>query len=130
MELEKLEITGLSNTYAIANVKKEFQKAVDEPWKEVPPWQRYLKKLIADLAVLEQEQERAIDFPQYEKLAGVDNLYSIRHPESRKNVRVIYTIIEGTIVLLTAFLEKNDKLLSLLCSLCSNASKITKSEFN
>lgn len=61
MELEKLEITGLSNTYAIANVKKEFQKAVDEPWKEVPPWQRYLKKLIADLAVLEQEQERAIN---------------------------------------------------------------------
>ena len=108
MELEQLEITGLSNTYAIANVKKEFQKAVDEPWKEVPPWQRYLKKLIADLAVLEQEQERAIDFPQYEKLVGVDNLYSIRHPESRKNVRVIYTIIEGTIVLLTAFLEKND----------------------
>ena len=108
MELEQLEITGLSNTYAIANVKKEFQKAVDEPWKEVPPWQRYLKKLIADLAVLEQEQERAIDFPQYEKLAGVDNLYSIRHPESRKNVRVIYTIMEGTIILLTAFLEKND----------------------
>ena len=54
MELEKLEISGLSNTYAIANVKKEFQKAVDEPWKEVPPWQRYLKKLIADLAVFVQ----------------------------------------------------------------------------
>ena len=57
MELEKLEISGLSNTYAIANVKKEFQKAVDEPWKEVPPWQRYLKKLIADLAVLEQKND-------------------------------------------------------------------------
>ena len=35
-------------------------------------------------------------------------MYSIRHPESKKNVRVIYSIEEGTIILLTAFLEKND----------------------
>ena len=81
---------------------------MDEPWKEEPPWKRYHQKLIEDLAVLEQEKERAIDLQQFEKLNGVDRLYSIRHPESKKNVRVIYTVDEGVIILLTAFLEKND----------------------
>lgn len=108
MELEQLCIEGLDCTYAISNVKKEFKKAVDEPWKDNPPWKRYLKKLIEDLAVLEQEKERAIDLPQFEKLNGSDRLFSIRHPESKKNVRVIYVIEEGSIILLTAFLEKND----------------------
>lgn len=107
MELEKICITGISNTYAISNVRKEFRKAVDEPWKDDPPWERYQQKLIEDLAVLEQEKERAIDLQQFEKLKGVDRLYSIRHPESKKNVRVIYTIEEGAVILLTAFLEKN-----------------------
>lgn len=108
MELEKICIDGIDNTYAISNLKKELKKAVDEPWKETPPWQRYQKKLIADLAVLEQERERAIDLPQFEKLVGIEQLYSIRHPESKKNVRVIYTFYEDVIVLLHAFLEKND----------------------
>lgn len=108
MELEKICISGINNTYAISNVKKEFRKAVDEPWKEEPPWKRYQQKLIEDLAVLEQEKERAIDLQQFEKLNGVDRLYSIRHPESKKNVRIIYAIEEGAIILLVAFLEKND----------------------
>ena len=56
MELEKICITGIENTYAISNLKKEFRKAVDEPWKDIPPWLRYQKKLIEDLAVLEQEK--------------------------------------------------------------------------
>ena len=74
-----------------------------------PPWQRYQKKLIQDLAVLDIEKEQAIDLPQYEKLSGEDKLYSIRHPETKKNVRIIYTIVDGAIViLLVAFLEKND----------------------
>lgn len=88
-------------------MKKEFRKVVAEPWKDDPPWERYQQKLIEDLAVLEQEKERAIDLPQFEKLNGVDRLYCIRHPESKKNVRVIYTIAEGAVILLTAFLEKN-----------------------
>ena len=50
------------------------------------------EKLIADLAVLEQEKDRAIDLPQFEKLTGFDKLYSIRHP-----------IEDDTIILLTAF---------------------------
>lgn len=37
-----------------------------------------------------------------------EKLYSIRHPETPKNVRVIYTIVEGVVILLGAFLEKND----------------------
>lgn len=61
MELEQVCIKGINNTYAIPNVKKEFRKAVDETWKENPPWKRYQKKLIEDLAVLEVEKERAIE---------------------------------------------------------------------
>ena len=42
-------------------------------------------------------------------MSGEEDLYSIRHPESKKNFRVIYTIYEGNIIiLLIAFLEKND----------------------
>lgn len=108
MELEQICIDGINNTFAISNVKKEFRKAVDEVWKKEPPWKRYQKKLIEDLAVLEQEKERAIDLPQFEKLTEVDRLYSIRHPESKKNVRVIYIIEDEAIILLTAFLEKNN----------------------
>ena len=107
MDLEKICIPGIDNTYAISNVKKEFRKAVDEPWKETPPWKRYQQKLIEDLAVLEQEKERAVDLQQFEKLNGVERLYSIRHPESKKNVRVIYTIENDVVILVTAFLEKN-----------------------
>ena len=36
LELEKICIPGIANTYAISNVKKEFRKAVDEPWKDEP----------------------------------------------------------------------------------------------
>lgn len=108
MLLEKIDIVGLENIYALDVVQKEFVKAVNEKWEKNPPWQRYQKKLMQDLAVLDIEKERAIELPQYEKLTGEDKLYSIRHPETKKNVRVIYTIAEGKIIiLLVAFLEKN-----------------------
>lgn len=35
MELDKICITGIFNTYVISNVKKEFRKVVDEPWKDI-----------------------------------------------------------------------------------------------
>lgn len=109
MQLEKIDINGLENIYALSVVQKEFYKAVNEQWKTNPPWKRYQKKLIQDLAVLDMEKECAIDLPQFEKLSGETKLYSIRHPESKKNVRVLYTIVEGKIIiLLVAFLEKNE----------------------
>lgn len=108
MELEKIEIYGLNDIYALSVVQKEFIKAANEQWKEKEPWQRYQKKLLQDLAVLEVEKERAVDLPQYEKLSGEEKLYSIRHPKTKKNIRVIYTIVDGKIILLTSFLEKND----------------------
>ena len=109
MKLEKIDINGLNDIYALDVVQKEFKKAVNEQWKKDPPWQRYQKKLMQDLAVLDIEKERAIDLPQYERLSGEEKLYSIRHPETKKNVRIIYTIINTSIViLLVAFLEKTD----------------------
>ena len=106
--MKKIIINGLDDIYIISNVRKEFEKAVNEAWKEKPPWERFQKKLIADLAVLSELKERAIDLQQFEKLSGEKELYSIRHPETRKNIRVVYTIDEHQIILLTAFLEKND----------------------
>lgn len=108
VELVKIEVEGIENTYAVSMFEKEFHKAVDESWKENKPFKRYQEKLVADLAVLEMEMEKAIDMPQYEKMKGEDDLYSIRHPESRKNVRIIYTIYEDAIIILGAFLEKNN----------------------
>lgn len=108
MELEKICIEGINHTYAISNVMKEFRKAVDEPWKKVPPWQRYQKKLIADLTVLEEKMEGAIEYQNFERLSVEEKIYSIRHSKTKKNVRVLYTIYEGYVILLTAFLEKNE----------------------
>ena len=107
MELQKLDINGLNNVYTLSVVKKEFEKSVNEKWKNQPPMKRYQEKLLANLAVLDVEKEKAIELPQYEKLVGEEKLYSIRHPRTGKNVRVLYTIVEGSIIiLLVAFLEK------------------------
>lgn len=108
MELECIEIEGCEEIYMISSVKKEFSKAVSENWKDNPPWQRYQKKLIGDLVVLQADKEKAIELASFEKVDGEDNLYSIRHPEGKKNVRVLYSITDDReIVLLTAFLENN-----------------------
>ena len=54
------------------------------------------------------EKEKAIDLAAFEKLTNEKDLYSIHRPNSRKNVRIIYTIIDRKIIiLLTVFLEKN-----------------------
>ena len=111
MEIDQIyfeNMEGLDNIFAVSNLKKEFQSAVNEQWKTKPPWKRYQKKLIADLVVLSQEKERAVDLANFEKLRDTDRLYSIRHLKSKKNIRVIYTVDEGAIILLVAFLEKND----------------------
>ena len=111
MEIDQIyfeNMEGLDNIFAVSNLKKEFQSTVNEQWKTKPPWKRYQKKLIADLVVLSQEKERAVDLANFEKLRDTDRLYSIRHPKSKKNIRMIYTVDEGAIILLVAFLEKND----------------------
>lgn len=48
MELEKINIDRVNDTYALSVVKKEFKDAVNEPWKEVEPWQGYQKWLESD----------------------------------------------------------------------------------
>ena len=104
MELEKLEIEGLNDVYALSVVKKEFKKAVDESWRDEKPWKRYQKTLLQDLAILDAQKEKAIVFEQFELLSGTENLYSIRHPKTQKNVRVLYTFTERLeVVLLVAF---------------------------
>lgn len=108
MELEAIEIEGLDNIYAVDVFRKEFIKAVSEEWKNSPPFERYQKKLIRDLAVLELEKERAIDLPEFEKIKDASGIYSIRHPETPMNIRILYYISDnGEIILLTAFSEKN-----------------------
>lgn len=54
------------------------------------------------------EKERAIDLPEFEKIKDTNRIYSIRHPETPMNVRILYYVSDGgEIILLTAFLEKN-----------------------
>lgn len=108
MELERLDIEGLRDIYALSVVKKEFKKAVNEPWSEKEPWKRYQKVLLQDLAILDDQKKEAIVLEQFEQLSETDRLYSIRHPRTQKNVRVLYTITEKLeVVLLIAFLEKS-----------------------
>lgn len=45
---------------------------------------RISKKLLADLAVLDIEKEKAIDLAAFEKLTNEKDLYSIHRPNSRK----------------------------------------------
>lgn len=108
MELEKIGFAGVHDTYALPCVQKEFTKAVSEPWKDESPFERYQKKLIGDLVVLCEYKEQAVIFSQFEKLEGETEIFCIRHPKTPKNVRILYTIQENNIILLVAFLEKND----------------------
>ncbi len=95
--------------YQVDCFTKEFQDAVNEIWVRKSPYKRYQKKLIEDLAVLDDYGENAIKLPQFEVLSNTKyRLYSIRHPKTKKNVRILYVIFEGSIILLTAFLEKNN----------------------
>ena len=57
MELEKISISGISDVYAVSAIKKEFKKAVNQPWKNSEPYPEYQKKLLADLAVLDILQQ-------------------------------------------------------------------------
>ncbi|MBR5732897.1 MAG: hypothetical protein IKX80_05585 [Lachnospiraceae bacterium] len=106
--MELLKLNCFRRIYHVDCFPKEFSGAVSEAWKSVEPYERYQKKLLRDLAVLDDQGEQAIKLPQYEELSQTKyRMYSIRHPETKKNVRVIYVIEDGRIVLLTAFLEKN-----------------------
>lgn len=68
MALEKISISGISDVYAVSAIKKEFKKAVNQPWKNSEPYPEYQKKLLADLAVL--DIEKAIDLAAFEKLTN------------------------------------------------------------
>ena len=43
MELEKISISGISDVYAVSAIKKEFKKAVNQPWKNSEPYPEYQK---------------------------------------------------------------------------------------
>ena len=60
MELEQIVAPGLNNIYSLSVVKKKFRNSVDEPWKITDPYPRYQKKLLEDLAVLDDQKENAI----------------------------------------------------------------------
>lgn len=107
MELIKISIGDITNLFALSAAIDEFEKCSDELWSETPPWKRYQGKLMSELVVLSEHKERAITLAHFEKINSVDGLYSIRNPKTKKNLRVLYTIQEGYIILLTVFLEKS-----------------------
>ena len=106
--MELLKLNTYNRIYQTDCFSNEFSEVVNEGWAKKAPYKRYQKKLLTDLFVLDEYGENSIQFPQFEELSDTKiRLFSIRHPKTKKNVRVIYAIIEGIIVLLTAFLEKN-----------------------
>ena len=106
MEPEKLEIEGLNDVYALSVVKKEFKKAVDEPWRDEKPWKRYQKALLQDLAILDAQKEKAIVLNNLSLYR--ERKICIVYVIHTKNVRVLYTFTERLeVVLLVAFLEKS-----------------------
>ncbi len=110
MELHRIVFDGyeqLDNIYSVPMLEKEFSEAVNEYWLLSPPWKRYQRKLVENLVVLGAYLEGATQLLQFEKLINNPPLYSIRHPNTPKNVRVIYSIEDNCIILLHAFLEKN-----------------------
>ena len=106
MQLVKIDTNGLKDIYSLDCFEKEFRKVAGENWKSDPPFLRYQKKLLMDLAVLDDQKENAIKLPEFERLTDEVGLFSIRHPHSNLNMRVIYTIEEGVVILITVFLEK------------------------
>ena len=107
MKLVKIDINKLEDIYSLDCFEKEFRKAIGEIWKQNPPFLRYQKKLLIDLAVLDDQKENAVKLPEFERLTDEIGLFSIRHPHSNINMRVIYTIEEGFVILITVFIEKN-----------------------
>ena len=81
MELERIVASGLTNIYSLSTVQKEFRNSVNETWKDEEPYPRYQKKLLQDLAVLEDLKEEAITLPQFEKQAWQDGK-KVRLPSS------------------------------------------------
>ena len=59
------------------------------------------------MSVLDDQKENAVKLPEFERLTDEIGLFSIRHPHSNINMRVIYTIEEGFVILITVFIEKN-----------------------
>ena len=107
MKIVKIDINKLEDIYSLDCFEKEFRKAIGEIWKQNPPFLRYQKKLLIDLAVLDDQKENAVKLPEFERLTDEIGLFSIRHPHSNINMRVIYTIEEGFVILITVFIEKN-----------------------
>ncbi len=124
MELEEIGVEGLDDIYIISTARKEFVKAINEEWKDTPPWKRFQKQLIRDLAVLQKEKEKAIDLESFERIVGADDIFCIRHPKTKKNVRILYMITEDkAVIILTAFLEKSTKDYSLAIKKAKNRLK-------
>jgi phage-related protein len=101
IEASAAAVSNLKAQIAAINIGEAFAKFDVQTKEHVERIQRSLKSL-------DIEKEKAIDLAAFEKLTNEKDLYSIHRPNSRKNVRIIYTIIDRKIIiLLTVFLEKN-----------------------
>lgn len=104
LNIEKLN--NYTNIYQVDCFNKEFENALSETKVNG----RYHKWLRRQLNVLDSFGKDALKMEQFEKLTDINpNLYSIRHPHSKKNERVIYIYLENDkVFLIYPFLEQND----------------------
>lgn len=102
--MDILKTPEFQNIYQVDCFGEEFRGLFKNNLSDVKRYEKWLRRR---LKILDSSGILATDGVSFEKIEN--NIYSIRYPESKHNPRVIYSffIEHGSIILLTAFLEKN-----------------------
>ena len=103
--MDILKTPDFNNIYQVECFDREFRALFRNDYSSLKRYELWLRRR---LKILDQEGLKAVDVFQFEKIE--DNLYSIRHPQSKHNPRVIYTFLVDeacNAILLSVFLEKN-----------------------
>lgn len=99
-----------SKVYEVDCFQKEFKNVTKEKIVESPPYPRYQKWLIGALAILEESGRKALVLEKFEQLENVTpDLFSIRYPKSKLNIRVIYVYLEDDDILLLDVFRETSK---------------------
>lgn len=102
--MDILSVEGFEHIFQVDSFAEDLYACIGKDKRTLKSYQKRLRKR---LDILEANGKRATNKFQFEYIEK--NLYSIRFPESELNPRVLYAFIldNNTVILLTAFLEKN-----------------------
>lgn len=105
MIIKKFDINQLKRVFYVNTFEKDLKKQFAKSNAELT---EYYKYLLANLTVLDEAATPPTE-GNFEKLTLDNyNIYRLKSPSKRKNVRVLYFYLENdNIILLSAFQEKN-----------------------